>query len=241
MHKHCASRLTVMFGLVLSFASTLSAQSTQNVTSNPTPDQSNKTLVVNGKAVPAGVRQINGRSYIDVETLAQATNGVVRMEPNRVVLTIPGPSSNSTASSLGAPLSNSEDLSRSFAVGAIGEVSEMREWRGAIGAMVTYGLAISTAGAQDYHNRVRTGLTQLASAASTDGDRNALQLLTNEFDNLTDWSNEIFTERQNLNGAKTVDPNGLSNDPQLAKITKCSSSLEGMLISGTFSDDGSCQ
>ncbi len=233
MNKHCASRLTLMFGLVLSLAAVLSAQGTPNAT----PDASNKTLVVNGKAVPAGVRQINGRSYIDVETLAQATNGVVKMEPNRVVLTIPGPNS---TTSLGASPSNSQDLSRSFAVGAIGEVSEMREWRGAIGAMVTYGLAISGTWAQDYHDRVQTGLTQLVSAASTDGDRSALQLLTSEFNNLAEWSNEIFTARQNLNGARTVDPNALSNDPQLAKITTCSSSLEGMLIGGTFSDDGSC-
>ncbi|HXU21509.1 MAG TPA: hypothetical protein VN788_13080 [Verrucomicrobiae bacterium] len=233
MYRHCAYRLTLMLGLILSLAAVLSAQSTPNAT----PNASNKTLVVNGKAVPAGVRQINGRAYIDVETLAQATNGVVKMESNRVVLTIPGP--NSTVSP-GAPPSNSQELSRSFAVGAIGEVSEMREWRGAIGAMVTYGLAISGSWAQDYRNRVQTGLTQLASVASTDGDRNALQLLTSEFDNLAEWSNEIFTARQNLNGAKTVDPNALSNDPQLAKITNCSSSLEGMLISGTFSDDGGC-
>jgi hypothetical protein len=106
--------------------------------------------------------------------------------------------------------------------------------------MVTYGLAISGTWAQDYRNRVQTGLTQLASAVSTDGDRDALQLLTSEFDNLAEWSNEIFTARQNLNGAKTIDPNALSNDPQLAKITDCSHSLEGMLISGTFSDDGTC-
>lgn len=235
MNTRCASRITLIFGFALSLTAIVSAQGTPNAA----PDASNKTLVINGKAVEAGVRQINGRSYIDVETLAQATNGVVRMEPNRVVLTIPGPSPTSTVSP-GAPPSNTQDLSRSFAVGAIGEVSEMREWRGAIGAMVTYGLAINGTWAQDYRNRVQTGLTQLASAASTDGDRNALQLLTSEFDNLAEWSNEIFTERQNLNGAKTVDPNALSNDPQLAKITNCSHSLEGILISGTFSDDGSC-
>jgi hypothetical protein len=229
MNTHCASRITLMFGLALSLAAIVSAQGTAN-----TP---NKTLVVNGKAVPAGVRQINGRSYIDVEALAQATNGVVTVEPNRVVLTMPV--AESTAAP-GTPTSNSQELSRTFAVGAIGEVSEMREWRGAIGAMVTYGLAISGTWAQDYRNRVQTGLTQLASTVSTDGDRNALQLLTSEFDNLAEWSNEIFTARQNLNGAKTIDPNALSNDPQLAKITDCSHSLEGMLISGTFSDDGTC-
>jgi|SRR5690348_3332952 len=229
MNIHIASRIILTFGLALSLAASISAQGTTN-----TP---NKTLVVNGKAVPAGVRQINGRAYIDVEALAQATNGVVTVEPSRVVLTMPG--TGSTAAP-GVPESNSQELSRTFAVGAIGEVSEMREWRGAIGAMVTYGLAVSANWAQDYRNRVQTGLTQLASAVSTEGDRNALQLLTSEFDNLTEWSNEIFTARQNLNGAKTVDPNALSNDPQLTKITNCSHSLEGMLISGTFGDDGTC-
>ena len=89
MNTHCASRIAMMFGLVLSFAAVLSAQSTTN--------PANKTLVVNGKVVSAGVRQINGRSYIDVETLAQATNGVVTVEPNRVVLTIPGASSTAPA------------------------------------------------------------------------------------------------------------------------------------------------
>src|SRR5690348_16143582 len=233
MNTLCASRITLVLGLTLSFAAIVSAQGTTN-----TP---NKTLVVNGKAVPAAVRQINGRSYIDVEALAQATNGVVTVEPSRVVLTMPGAgSAGGSSASPGVPTSNSQELSRTFAVGAIGEVSEMREWRGAIGAMVTYGLAISANWAQDYRNRVQTGLTQLASAVSTDGDRNSLQLLTSEFDNLTEWSNEIFTARQNLNGAKTVDPNALSNDPQLTKITNCSHSLEGMLISGTFGDDGTC-
>jgi hypothetical protein len=57
---------------------------------------------------------------------------------------------------------------------------------------------------------------------------------------LSEWANEIFTARQNLNGAKTIDPNALTNDPQLAKITNCTLSLDSMLISGTFSDDGSC-
>jgi hypothetical protein len=142
-----------MLGLALSLAAGLSAQSAQT-----------KTLVVNGKTVPAGVRQIDGRSYIDVETLVQATSGVVRVEANRVVLTIPAASSSPAPARApaGTPTSNSQELSRAFAVSAIGEVSEMREWRGAIGAMVTYGLAISGTWARDYRERARTGLGQVA-------------------------------------------------------------------------------
>jgi len=49
----------------------------------------NKTLIVNGKSTETMVRQLDGRSYIDVEVLAQLTSGTVFIEPTRVVLTIP--------------------------------------------------------------------------------------------------------------------------------------------------------
>jgi hypothetical protein len=77
-------------------------------------------------------------------------------------------------------------------------------------------------------------------SASTDADRNALQLLKNESDNLAGWASEVMAARQALNGAKTVDPNALQNDPVLAKITSCGRFLNAMLVSGAFSDDGNC-
>jgi hypothetical protein len=93
---------------------------------------------------------------------------------------------------------------------------------------------------QDYRERVDEGLRQTTLAASTDADRNALQLLKNEYDILAGWASEVLAARQALNGAKTMDPNALQNDPALAKITSCSRFLNGMLVSGAFSDDGSC-
>ncbi len=154
------------------------------------------------------------------------------VEPSRIVLTIPVADSSSAQ--------NPEVLSRGFAGAAIAEVAEMREWRGAIGAMITYGLAASKASAQDYHERVEEGLRQTTLTASTDADKNALQLLKNESDSLTGWANDVLAARQALNGAKTVDPNALQNDPVLAKITTCSRFLNAMLVSGAFRDDGSC-
>src|SRR5271156_5829168 len=78
MNKHHSFRFYVRLGFFLAFAGSLSAQTTPN-----------KTLVVNGNSVEAVVLQIGGHSYIDVESLAQVTNGTVFIEPNRVVLTIP--------------------------------------------------------------------------------------------------------------------------------------------------------
>jgi hypothetical protein len=202
-----------------------------------------KAVVVNGKTVVAtGVRQIDGHAYVDIEALAQAINGVVTIEPSRVVLTIPvsAPAAITGPPTTVAVTQLPQGLSKDFSREAIAEVAEMREWRGAVGTMVTYGLAVSGSWTQDYHDRVDEGLREATVAASTDDDRSAAQLLKNEFDALAAWSTDIITARQNLNAAKTIDPNALQNDPALAKITACSRFLNGMLVSGVFSDDGSC-
>lgn len=202
------------------------------------PNKTNKTLVVNGKTIGAELVQINGHSYLDIETLAQITKGAVSVEPNRIVLTIP--TSNSEAAPAATPPQSAPGLSRDFASAAVAELAEMREWRGAIGTMVTYGLAVSNSWSQDYHGRVEAGLAQTALAASTDADRSALPLLRSEFDNLTAWASEVLAARQALDGAKTVDPNALRNDPSLAKITECGRFLNGMVVSATFTDNASC-
>jgi len=226
MKRHHNFRPIVVFGFALSLAGVLSAQAI-------TPAQ---VLIVNGKAVEAKVRLIDGRSYVDIEALAQATNGAVSIEPNRVVLTIPV-----SGTALGvAPAQATQGLSKDFASASISEVTEMREWRGVIGTMVAYGLAVSGTWAQYYRERADEGLRQTTLAASTEADRNALQLVKNEYDNLAGWASDVMAARQALNGATTVDPNALQNDPVLAKVTSCGRFLNAMLVSGAFSDDGSC-
>jgi hypothetical protein len=233
MKKHYNCRPVLALGFALLLAVILSAQSMP-----PTQTAADKVLVVNGKAVQSKVRQIDGRSYVESEALAQAINGAVAIEPNRVVLTIP--IQDSSATSGAAPVQTTQGLSRTFASAATAEVAEMREWRGVIGTMVTYGLAVSGTWAQDYRERVDEEMRQTALSASTDADRNALQLLKNEYDSLAGWASEVLAARQALNGARTLDPNALQNDPVLAKITSCSRFLNAMLVSSAFTDDGSC-
>jgi hypothetical protein len=106
--------------------------------------------------------------------------------------------------------------------------------------MITYGLAASDTWAQDDQGRVMTGIRQAEVAATTEDDLHALQLLENEADKLASWADSVFAARQALNGAKTVDPNALQNDPALAKIRSCGQFLNAMLVSGAFADDPSC-
>jgi hypothetical protein len=215
----------VLLGMILTLAGMLLAQST--------PD---RTLFVNGKSVGT-VTQIGGRSYLDLDTVAQIMNGTVTVEPNRILLVTTGrePGPNSLA-----PPPVPQGLSKEFARSAVAELSEMREWRGAVGAILSYGSPVVGSWPQDYHDRVQADLTQTAVAASTAADQDALQLLRNEFENLSQWASDIVSARQSLNATKSVDPNAMQNDQALAKITKCSSFLSSMLVSGVFADDPSC-
>src|ERR1700730_14911652 len=70
--------LGLSLGLILSVSETV-AQDT------PT-----RTLIVNGQTLDAGVVLVQGRSYVDIEGLAQGMGGSVTFEANQISLTIPG-------------------------------------------------------------------------------------------------------------------------------------------------------
>jgi hypothetical protein len=171
---------------------------------------------------------------VDIETVAQITNGSVTFEPNQIVLTIPN------ANPDGISAQPAEGLSKDFASAGIAALAEMKEWKGALGAMATFGLAFDETWAHTYHNRVEASLAQASVAASTNSDHNALQLLSTQFANLAKWEGEVLAERRALNGARTVDPNAVQNDPVLAKFSNCGKFLSAMLGSGVFADNSSC-
>jgi hypothetical protein len=208
-YLHCG---VLLVGFVLSIGAVLLAQRAPN-----------KTLVVNGETTGATIMQIDGRSYVDIETLAHIINGIVTIEPNRVVLTIPVSSSGAT------PPPPPEGLSKNFAMGAIASLAEMREWKGAIGTILSYGVPVVGTWPQDYYNRSEASLMQAAVTASTASDQGALELLRND-----------LATRQALNATQTVNPNVMQSDPALAKISDCSRFLGTMLVSGVFSDNASC-
>ena len=233
MHRIRTLQSFLLLGLILVSARSGFAQASA---------KPGKALVVNGKTVSGQVTEINGHSYVDIETLAQITNATVAVEPNRIVLTIPAsaaaaaPATSATSATSASP----EGISRDFAAAAVSTLADMREWRATVSMMITYGLVVSSSWSSDYRDRVQADISQTAVAATTDEDRNALPLLHNEFDQLNAWADEVNAARQSLNGAKTVDPNALKNDPALEKLTQCGRFLNGMIVSRAFSDNASC-
>src|SRR5579862_5927200 len=134
-----------------------------------------RALFVNGKAAGT-VTQVGGRSYVDLETVAQITNGTLTIEPTRILLNIRASEANANAAAAAPPVP-ANSMSKDFARSAIAALAEMREWRGAIGTILTYGVPVVGSWPQDYHDRVQAGLGQVAVAASTAGDQDALGLL----------------------------------------------------------------
>jgi hypothetical protein len=200
-------------------------------------DTPTRTLIVNGKTVDAGVVLVEGRSYVDIEGLAKGMGGSVTFEAEQISLTIPGQLPSATPQT--TPQSQ-EGMSKDLQKIAVFTLAEMREWRGAIGTVVTSGMPVVGTWSQDYHDRVEADLMQATLAASTDSDRQALPLLQQEFALLTEWADTVLEERKALNAARTIDPNSLQNDQSLARISKCGQFLSAMIVSGTFSDDSSC-
>lgn len=219
-----------LFSLILLFAGILTAQNSPS-----------RTLIVNGTSAGTIV-QMGGHSYIDVETVAQFTNGSVTIEPNRVVLTFPAAETNARTGSAAAPAQPAPPpgLSRNFASLAIASLAEMREWRGAVGTILTYGVPVVGTWPQDYHDHVEANLMQVGVAAQTAADQDAMQLLRNEFSNISRWSSDVVATRKSMNATNTVRPDAMQSDQSLAKISDCGRFLNSILVSGSFSDDQSC-
>ncbi len=205
-------------------------------------DKPLRTLVVNGRTVDTAVVEVEGRSYVDIEGLAQIIGGSVTFEPNQITLTLPepAPAATPTDASAAAPQA-ADDMSKQFQQNAVFTLAEMREWRGAISTVVTSGVPVVGTWPDDYHDRVGNDLLQATLAASTVQDNQAVQLLQQEYALLTDWANQVLGERKALDAARSIDPNALQSDQALAKISKCGQFLSSMIVGGNFYDDSSCQ
>src|SRR5277367_1524121 len=242
MRKHSSST-ALLFVLLLSVPVLVLAQAAQV----------NRTLIVNGQAAQVTVVQINGRSYADLEALAQAANGLLAVQGNQIMLTLPGgsngsatspslsPSPTSAPAAAAAPPNNppaTPGLSKGFRTAAIEAMSVVREWHSALANAIRNGFPINGGWLAGYRSQAVEALRLTSVAESTDSDRSAFQSLTNGFNFMDTLSNQYLATRQSLN---YISPNALKNDPLDQKLLNCGHSIGSMVASGQFVDDGSCQ
>lgn len=199
--------------------------------------QQNGTLIVNGLAGQAPIRQINGKSYVDVEALARITNGSLSFKGNQITLTLQTSAASTSATAPPVSPPANSGFSKDFMKAGIEVGSTIREWRIALYSVVQNGYPVTDDLVAGYRGPSATSLRLASVAVSTDSDRNVYQLLSNEFDNMQKLSNKILAARQNMS---VLSADALRDDPLNQQILNCARSLVAMASSGQFQDDGSC-
>ena len=193
-----------------------------------------RTLLVAGRTGELAVVEMDGRSYVEVQALAQLTNSSLSFSGNRIVLTLPAsPAHTESAPSSPAPVG----LSKEFIRAGIEEMSIIREWRSTLTNAVQRGYPVTDDWIGPFRDQARMSLRLVGVAATTESDRNAFQLLTNVFNNMNKLSDRFL----GANRTRTyISPDSLNNDPLDQRILACAHSLAAMAANGQFMDDGSC-
>jgi hypothetical protein len=205
--------------------------------------QQNRILVVNGQLGQVTVVQMNGRSYVDLETLARVANGSLSFSGNQITLTLPSsanapPAAPASTSATSPPAPANPGFSKAFLKAGIEAMSLVREWHSALANAIQNGFPLAESWLSQYRIQAQAGLRLASVAASTDSDQSAAQLLNNEFENMKTLSSNYVAARQSLD---YIAPDALANDALNQKIVNCGHSLAAMAASGQFVDDGSCQ
>jgi hypothetical protein len=205
-----------------------------------------RTLIVNGQSTQVAVVQVNGRPYVDLAALASAVNGSLISDGNQIALSVPVGSATPAASapptaaaqpaSPAAPASN-PGFSRGFLNAGIEAAATIREWHTALASAIQNGIPVTAGILAPYRAQATTNLRLVSTAISTDSDRNAYQLLNNEFQNMAKLADKYIAKRANLS---YIAPDALQNDSLNQRFVACGRSLGAMAASGQFVDDGSC-
>lgn len=199
--------------------------------------QQNLTLIVNGRSGSAAVVQISGRSFVEIETLARIANGSLNFKGDQIILTVPASIVATVPVSSSAIEPANRGFSREFLRSGIEEMAAIREWRSVLTNAVLHGYPIRDEWLSGYRVQAAKNLTLASVALSTDSDRDALGLLTNEFDNMQKMNNRILELHKSMD---YISPDTLENDPLDQRIMNCAHFLASMAAGGQFQDDGSC-
>jgi hypothetical protein len=200
--------------------------------------QQNHTLVLNGQPSQVPVIQVNGHAYADLDAFAKATNSTLVVKGNEVELSLPGAGGNASSATSASGSAENTGLSRAFLKAGIEAMSTLREWHSALANAIQNQYPIAENWVVQYRNQAETGIRLASTAASTDDDRSAMQLLENEFNNMKQLSDEYLAKVQSH---AYIAPESLQSNPLEQKIVTCGHSLANMAASGQFQDNGSCR
>jgi hypothetical protein len=190
------------------------------------------TFTIAGHAGEAQILQLDGKSYVEIETLARLTQGTLSFKANQTTLTLPPLDSGGQAS---APHAKA-GFSTAFIQAGIEEMSVIREWRIAIVNAVQNNTPVSEDWVSTHHRLADKTLALASAAASTDDDRSAFPLLNAEYNNMQKLSDLYLTLRKQ---ASFISPDNFDISLE-EQILSCARGFVSMTENHEFQDQATC-
>jgi hypothetical protein len=203
--------------------------------------QPGETFSVQGHMGQANVIRSQGRALVDVQDLARITDGSLRFEGDRIILTLsPAGASKPARDTVGEA-----GFSPAFTRAAIEAMASIREWGGTLQTIVENGYPVGKAMAGNtvraYQGRAADSVALASTAASTEDDHRGLELLKNEFNGVQAWAESFVNARNEMRAVDlTTSEHPLKDDEEAQKIMHCGQFLAQMFAGGTFQDDAVC-
>ena len=192
------------------------------------------TLVIAGQSEHAPLVQINGKTYVAVESLARITHGSIRFQGSQTILTLPV---GSGATEAQTQSDKPAQLSSGFLRAEVEALTSIREWRAAMVNAVENNVAVSENLVGGLRRSADRSLQLAIAATSTDSDRKAAELLHNEFANMQQMSDQLLAMHAK---ASYVATDSFVGNPLDQKILNCSRGLASMTASKQFQDEPAC-
>jgi hypothetical protein len=196
------------------------------------PRQS-ETLSVTGYPGQVPVIQVNGRAYVEIESLARLTSSTLSFRAKQIILTFPTSAANIAAPETKQPVGFSKEFLRA----AIEELTAIREWRIAIVNAVQSSFPLTDDWVTGYRRTADGKLAFASVAVATDSDRSAFALVSSEFRKMQTLSDKYLALRKNL---AYIAPDSLDKDPLDQQILSCAQGLSSFAASGQFEDVRAC-
>lgn len=199
----------------------------------PQQPQPRAMLTVKGYSGQVPVIEINGKSYVDIESLARLTNGTVSFQANQVTLSFSAPGAPSTSIQADRPAR----LSKEFLKAAIEEMNVVSEWRTGLINTVQHNNPLTQEWADGYRRNADNKLSLASAAAVTEPDRALLVLLKGAFTNVQALSDKYVAMH---NSQTFVAPDALDGDQLNRQIQSCADGLAPVISSSQFQDVPAC-
>lgn len=199
-------------------------------------------VTVNGQTGRAEVIEQSNRIFVDLAALARIGHGTLSYQGNQIVLTIPETVGKESDRGISEPIhSNPNALSQDFMRAGIESIAQMREWASTLAYAIQNGYGVTDQWVAGYRDQAGQALLVTQGLITTDGDRQAFELLKHEFESVRQWSDQLVEAKKKMDTAKySTSANALRDEPLSQHIITCGHFLARMLGGSVFQDDASC-